>query len=222
MAYYPIFLELQGMEILVVGGGSVAQRKIETLIEYGGKITIISRELTPKLKEMVDHKDIFWKGTEFREKDLEGISLVIAATDDKELNHLISKSARKLGLLVNAVDQPSDCSFIVPSIVKRGDLIIAISTSGKSPAYARKVRMKLEKDFGHEYEKFLMIMGRIRQEILALGFTQDENRSFFQRVADSDIIDAIKNEDWERVEYRLKELIPKGLSVDRLLNGIGY
>jgi precorrin-2 dehydrogenase/sirohydrochlorin ferrochelatase len=220
MGYYPIFLDLRGMNILVVGGGTVAQRKIETLIANGGKIFIVSKSLTKKLKEMVDSEKINWIGHEFTERYLDDVFLVIAATDDKELNHRISESARKNHLLINAVDQPADCNFIVPAIVKRGDLVIATSTSGKSPAFAKKIRENLENQFGDECSRFLVIMGRVRKEILTLGLTQEENSSFFQKMVDSDILEAIKRQDWGQVGDKLGEILPNAISVDRILRNL--
>jgi len=114
MSYYPIFLELEGRTALVVGGGSVAQRKVETLLAHGALIRIVSNALTEKLKAMVESGSILHAGDAFSEKHLDGVSLVFAATDDRRLNHEISECARKNGLLINAVDQPADCDFIVP------------------------------------------------------------------------------------------------------------
>ena len=221
MGYYPIFVQLDQVSVLIVGGGSVALRKIESLLECKAKITIISKTLNSKLKAMVDAGKVHWKGKDFSENDLEGIFLVIAATDEKELNHQISLSAKKRGLLVNAVDQPGDCNFIVPSVIKRGNLAIAISTSGKSPAFSKKIRKKLEKQFGFEYDSFLMLMGRIREEILSLGLTQTENSALFQRLVDSDILESIEKDDWLQVKFRLEEILPSGLPADRILNSLG-
>jgi precorrin-2 dehydrogenase/sirohydrochlorin ferrochelatase len=218
MRYYPIFLELQGANVLVVGGGSVAQRKIETLVEVGANISIISNDLSHELKEMVDIGLIKSLGSDFKDVHMKGMFLVIAATDDKTLNHRISVKAREHGLLVNAVDQPADCNFIVPSILNRGDLIIAISTSGKSPAMAKKIRKMLEQQFGHEYGMFLILMGRLREGILSLGLTQEENSAIFKRVVDSNILNALVEDDWEEVESELKKTLPDELSVDQLLN----
>ncbi|MBW2096406.1 MAG: bifunctional precorrin-2 dehydrogenase/sirohydrochlorin ferrochelatase [Deltaproteobacteria bacterium] len=157
MSYYPIFLNLSYKKALVVGGGLVAQRKVETLLEHGASTSVVSQKLTVRLKELAEEKKIQYLGPEFSEEYLDDMFLVIAATDDQELNHRVSLCAQERGLLVNAVDQPEDCNFIVPSIVRRGDLQVAISTSGKSPALARKLRQELEVQFGEEYEKLLSL-----------------------------------------------------------------
>jgi len=211
MAYYPVFVELEGETVLVVGGGEVARRKIESLLECGALIHIVSKELTDKLKDLVKTGVIRHLGEKFRDEHLDEAFMVIAATDDKRLNHEISHIARKRGILINAVDQPADCSFIVPSVVRRGDLLVAISTSGKSPALARKIRKMLDSRFGSEYEAFLILMGRLRREILSMGFSQDQNSRIFQEIVDSDILEALAREDWSRVESTLKAILPEGV-----------
>jgi len=199
MPYYPILIDLEGKKVVVVGGGSVAQRKIETLMEYGAAVYVITRELTPGLGKYVEEGKIKLIDQEFREDILDGAFVVIAATDDAVLNHRVSENARKRGLLVNVVDQPSECNFIVPSILRRGDLIIAVSTSGKSPALAKKVRRELERSFDSEYKALLILLGRLREEILAQDFSQDENRRLFHGLVDSPILEAIGRKDWDEV-----------------------
>ena len=148
MSYYPVLLELESKNVLVVGGGKVAQRKVETLLEYGALLSIVSKELTDNLEVLVEVQKVHLLGDEFNDKHLDNIFLVVAATNDKQLNHRVSESAKKRGLLINAVDQPPDCNFIVPSIIKKGDLLISISTSGKSPALAKRLREEMETQFG--------------------------------------------------------------------------
>ena len=129
---YPIFLQLEDKIALVVGGGRVAQRKVETLLKCGAVIHIISRVLSDKLKELIDSNKVRLLGEEMRDEFLDDVFIVIAATDDKELNSRVSEIARNRGLLVNAVDQPADCNFIVPSIVRKGDLNCALNLREES------------------------------------------------------------------------------------------
>lgn len=207
MSYYPIFLNLTYKKALVVGGGLVAQRKVETLLEHGASTSVVSQKLTVRLKELAEEKKIQYLGPEFSEEYLDDMFLVIAATDDQELNHRVSLCAQERGLLVNAVDQPEDCNFIVPSIVRRGDLQVAISTSGKSPALARKLRQELEVQFGEEYEKLLSLMGSIREVVLSRGLSQDENKRIFKSIVESDILKAMAKKDRERIEKILKSAL---------------
>jgi len=213
MSYYPIFLNLEGETALVFGGGSIAERKIVTLLEYNALIRIVSRKLTDNLKVLVEAKKVQHVGEDFSDKYLNNIFLVIVATDDRRLNRKISEHARERGLLVNVVDQPSDCNFIVPSIVKRGDLSIAISTSGKSPALAKKIRKELESQFGREYETFLVLMGRLRKEILSMGLSQEENSRIFHEIVNSNILSSMAKNDLEGIESTLSRILPSDLTI---------
>ena len=141
MPYYPIFLDLYNRKVIVVGGGEVAERKIENLLHYGCKIYISSSHLSPHLKQLVTGHKINQISYESLDTYMDDAFMVIAATDDPEVNTQIASQAKEHGLLFNAVDQPGDCNFIMPSIVKRGDLQIAISTAGK----ARPLQKKSEK-----------------------------------------------------------------------------
>jgi len=218
MSYYPIFLQLEGMTALVVGGGGVAQRKVETLLEYGASISIVSRKLTDKLKQLVDAKGVRYLGPDMDDAFFDNVSLVIAATDDAQLNHRVSQGARQRGLLVNAVDQPADCTFIVPSIVRRGDLMIAISTSGKSPALSKKIRKGLEAQFGNAYAEFLGLMGRLREAVLAMGLAQQENSRIFHEIVESDILEALAQEDRGTVEASLRRILPPSMDIEAILH----
>jgi len=218
MTYYPVFLQLEGKIALVVGGGKVAQRKVESLLRYGASIHIISKVLTDKLKQLIDIREVRFLGEEMRDDFLDEAFIVIAATDDKKLNSKVSESARKRGLLVNAVDQPADCNFMVPSIVKKGDLSIAISTSGKSPALAKKIRKELDGQFGNEYEIFLNLMGGLRKEILGMGFSQEENSRIFHEIVNGGIIEAIARNDLAKVESSLARILPQEINIKDLLS----
>ncbi len=218
MPYYPILIDLQGKKVIVVGGGAVAQRKIETLREYGANVHVIAGEMTPTLSRYVKKGEIRFLGKEFRKDYLDGAFVVIAATDDHILNCRISEQAREKGILINTVDQPSECNFIVPSVLRRGDLLIAVSTSGKSPALAKKIREDLEKEFGREYESLLILMGRMRKEILSRRLSQDENRRIFQDLVDSDVLKAISRKEWNEVATILNKTVSTQLSSEDVIN----
>jgi precorrin-2 dehydrogenase/sirohydrochlorin ferrochelatase len=218
MSYYPVLIQLDGKKVIVVGGGTVAQRKIETLLVYGAVVQVVSRDLTPRLRKYREEGKIGFLGQEFSENCLEKAFMLIAATDDPHLNHQVSRKAKEKGLLVNAVDQPSDCNFIVPSILRRGDLLIAVSTSGKSPALAKKVREALEERFGNEYESLLILMGRLREEIRSKRLSQDENRRIFHDLVNSPILEAIARNDWNEVAMILNGIIPGQLSSKDVIN----
>ncbi|MFC1862686.1 bifunctional precorrin-2 dehydrogenase/sirohydrochlorin ferrochelatase [Thermodesulfobacteriota bacterium] len=218
MSFYPIYVDLEGKKIVLVGGGRVAQRKIETFLEYGALIFLISRDMTPKLEHYKEEGKLVYLGAEFHDDYLENASLVVSATDDPELNHRVSEAAKSRGLLVNAVDQPADCSFIVPSIVKRGDLMIAVSTSGKSPAFAKQLRKELEKKFGNHYGTFLTLMGNLRSEIIKKDLPVKENSRIFQELVESSILEAIDRGDWGDVASILNRILQTQMSSEDVLN----
>jgi precorrin-2 dehydrogenase/sirohydrochlorin ferrochelatase len=217
MSYYPVLIHIEGKKVIVVGGGTVAERKIERLLDYGAVVRVVSRDLTPQLRKYSEKGIIGFHGQEFNEACLEDAFMVIAATDDPILNHQVSEKAKERGLLVNAVDQPSDCNFIVPSILRRGDLQIAVSTSGKSPALAKKVREALEESFGNEYESLLILMGRLREEILSQGLSREENKRIFHDLINSPILEAIARKDWNEVSIILNGIIPGQLSTEDVI-----
>lgn len=221
MSYYPIFVDLRGKTVLVVGGGQVAQRKIETLLEFGPEIRVVSKEITEALAAMIAEKKIQHAGTLFEEDMLEGVSLVITATDNAQLNHHVSEVAKKRAVLVNAVDQPADCDFIVPSVVRRGDLVIAISTMGKSPALAKQIRKQLEAQFDEAYGTFLALMGIIRSRVLALGLPTGENSRIFESLVSSHILRDIREENLDGVRAALESILPSGLAPADILNEMG-
>ncbi|MEW6481496.1 MAG: bifunctional precorrin-2 dehydrogenase/sirohydrochlorin ferrochelatase [bacterium] len=138
--YYPIFLDIEGKRCVVVGGGKVAKRKIERLLEARADVVVISPDLEEGLKERV-----LWIKREYKNGDLEGAFIAIAATNDKQINQMVYNEAEKMGILINVVDKPKLCRFIVPSLIQRDDVTIAISTEGKDPSLAKEIRIKIEK-----------------------------------------------------------------------------
>ena len=216
--FYPILVDLQGKKALVVGGGKVAQRKIETLLEHGATVQVVAKELTASLEELRRAGRIEFLGEEFSETFVDGVFVVFAATDDASLNRRVSRTAQQRSLLVNAVDQPADCNFIVPSVLSRGDLVIAVSTSGKSPAFARKVRVELEQSFGEEYGLFLNLMGNLRKEILRLGLSQEENKSTFEDLVTSDLLSAIREKNWDLASQIVEKVLGRPVSKNQMLD----
>src|SRR5262245_26533707 len=132
--YYPIAIDLTKKKVLIVGGGKVAARKVETLLEYGADVTVVSPQVEPEIEEFAQAGKIALKKKAYETADMDGITVVIAATDDKDVNTRVSEDAMACRALVNVVDVPELCDFIVPATVKRGDLLLAIWTGGKSPA----------------------------------------------------------------------------------------
>ncbi|RPI74328.1 MAG: bifunctional precorrin-2 dehydrogenase/sirohydrochlorin ferrochelatase [Desulfobacteraceae bacterium] len=216
MIYYPIFLNLEGKAVLIVGGGKVAQRKIETLLECGALVRLAARELTPALEKLKAEPRVTYLGAEFREEQLNDVFMVIAATDNAGLNQKISQAARVRGLLVNAVDQPADCNFIVPSVLRRGGLQIAVSTSGQSPILAKKIREALEPEFGEEYERLIRLMGRIRAAVLNRGFAQETHQRIFEQLAESDLLQVLAKKEWAAAAKLIDRIVPLNWSAEEI------
>lgn len=162
---YPIFLELKGRAAIVVGGGKVAERKAAGLVEAEANVTVVSPELSPGLKEMAEKGRIKWSRKRFSSEDLEGVFLIIAATSDRETNLAVNKAAGP-HQLVNIADDHIASDFHVPSVVRRGKLNLAVSTSGASPALAKKIRGELEEKFDERYIGYLEFLDECRSTIL--------------------------------------------------------
>jgi precorrin-2 dehydrogenase/sirohydrochlorin ferrochelatase len=212
MKYYPVNLDMTNKRCVVVGGGDIAERKVERLLECGAQVTVVSKSLTPVLKArkktgQMDHID-----RDYEDQALDGAFMVIGATDRNYVNERISKDAMARGLLVNIVDDPDRCNFILPSLVQQGDLSIAISTGGKSPALAKKLRKELEKQYGPEYQTLLVIMGILRKRILAGDQRAADNKAVFEDLVHSDILQAIREKDRGRVNTIIHDLT--GISMD--------
>ena len=220
MPYYPIFLNLKDQNVLVVGGGAVAERKIQNLLRYGCRIYLASPHLTPHLNQLVAEKKIHYLSHESIGKALDEAFMVIAATDDPEVNSGIASQAKERGLLINAVDQPGDCNFIVPSIVQRGDLQIAISTAGKSPALAKRIRKEMEVAFGPEYASLIELMGLLRTRLLAQGNLSSENKAIFEELVSSDLLELIKKGSVRGVKNTLKSILGKDFPIDDILKQV--
>jgi precorrin-2 dehydrogenase/sirohydrochlorin ferrochelatase len=164
---FPMFLKLLARPCLVVGAGTVAESKIASLLEGGGRVHVVAPEATPQVRSWTQSKDIEWHQRPFQPNDLEGMFLVIAATSSTELHGQIFEQATKRGVLCNIVDVPVFCDFYYPSVVQRGALQIAISTAGQSPALAQRLRKELEVQFGPEYEEWVAQLGEVRDKLFS-------------------------------------------------------
>ncbi len=211
MKYYPIFWDIRGKSCIIVGGGEVALRKAERLLDCGAKVSIISPKLAPELAALKDKKLISHIAAEYSGDLIAKSALIIGATDDEKTNARISKDARGKGIPVNIVDDPQKCDFILPSIMQRGDLEIAIGTGGKSPALARHLREELEKQYGKEYEIFLNILGNLREKMEKnAGIGKD----WFDSLVAAGILDFIKAGNIKKVKKIVKDITGKEVDID--------
>jgi precorrin-2 dehydrogenase/sirohydrochlorin ferrochelatase len=198
--YYPLFLDISGRKCVVIGGGNVAERKVERLLACGALTEVVGKVLTPLLAAWKVEGKIVHRSADYEESCLVDAFLVIGATDDEAVNGRIARDARALGIPVNIVDDPARCDFILPSIVERGDLSIAVSTGGRSPALAKKLRRDLEAVYGPEYAILLEILGELREKVIAGERPSDENRERFEAVVSSEILDHIRARRWKDVK----------------------
>jgi precorrin-2 dehydrogenase/sirohydrochlorin ferrochelatase len=165
MAYYPVFLNLAGRRCAVIGGGSVGQRKVEGLVESGANVTVISPRLTERLDAFVKQGTVQHVSREYQTGDLAGFDLAFAATDDGALNMRVFEDARENGIWINAADDPSRCDFILPAVIRRGELMVAVSTGGASPALTRAIREDLEKYFPQDFKELVEVASEVRREL---------------------------------------------------------
>lgn len=164
--YYPLLLDISKKPCLVVGGGPVAERKVRMLLKFGARVLLVSPKVKKGLLDLAEKGSITVAEREYRENDLEGACLVFAATDAEEINRRIKAEAGARNIPVNVVDNPLLCDFIVPSIVKKGPIIVAISTSGGLPSLSKKLRQSIAKEITHDYIKYARILAKVRKLLI--------------------------------------------------------
>ncbi len=207
--YYPIFLNIQDKKCVVVGGGNVAWRKVCSLKEAGAKVVVVSPDFCPELEKEAGIERIQQK---YDAGHLKGASLVVASTDDGEVNKKVYYDAIESGILVNVVDKPEFCSFIVPASVMRGDLCISISTGGASPALARNIREYLERQFGEEYDEFTKLLSEMRRKMLSEIKDELVRRDILQRIAGLDMLEVVKKKGVLEAKKRILEIVSEKIS----------
>jgi precorrin-2 dehydrogenase/sirohydrochlorin ferrochelatase len=217
MRYYPIHLDIQNRNCLVVGGGGVGTRKVKTLLKCGAKVTVVSPEISDRLQNLAESARLTLKPRPYRTEDIEGMFLVIGASDDETLNRQISSDAERRNTLCNIADRPEKCNFILPSILRRDDLVITISTSGRSPALAKKLRKNLERRFGPEYGDFLKLMGAIRSKLLSQAHEPEVHKPLFEQLIDSNLIALIQQGNTEDINALLFEILGDGYRFEELM-----
>jgi precorrin-2 dehydrogenase/sirohydrochlorin ferrochelatase len=183
MPLFPAFLKVAGRRCLVVGAGPIAQEKIESLLRAGADVHVVAPRATPKIRAWSAAGTIHWEQRKFRPSHLAGAFLTVAATSSPALHAQIYKLARRRSVLCNVVDDPEHCDFYYGSVVRRGELQIAISTGGQSPALAQRLRKKLEQEFTQEYEQWLEEIGKIRERLFSKAITPARRRDLLHRLA---------------------------------------
>ncbi|MBF0606050.1 MAG: bifunctional precorrin-2 dehydrogenase/sirohydrochlorin ferrochelatase [Candidatus Magnetobacterium sp. LHC-1] len=202
LTYYPVFLNLANKECLLVGGGKVAERKAIKLIEAGASLTIVAPELTEKLNRLKTAGRFTHRQRTFVKDDFDGVFLVIAATSDRQVNEEI---AAQFNGLINVVDSPQRCSFIVPSSVTRGELTIAVSTSGASPALASTIRHELEALYPEGFADYVSFLRTYRQRVLNSNADVERKSTLIKEAAGKDFVEAVRAGRLEEVKARLSQ-----------------
>ena len=184
--FYIACLKLSGRRCLVVGGGDVGLEKVEGLLACDGDVTLVAPEAIPQLTELAAEGSIAWERREYRPEDLEGTFMVIAATGDTEVNTGVYEAAERRAMLVNVVDVPPLCNFILPAIIRTGPLAIAISTAGASPALAKRIRDEIAEEYGEPYARLAILLNGVRGWAKGTLPTYQDRKSFFESIVNGE------------------------------------
>lgn len=205
--FYPVSLNVEGRPCVVVGGGAVAEQKVLGLLKAGARVTVISPRITRRLIELAAEGAVRIRPRPYRPGDLEGAFLAVAATEDRAVNRTVWEEAEQRGALLNAVDDMPHCHFIAPAIYRQGDLTVAVSTAGKSPALAVRVRDRIGALIGYEYGTFLDLLGELRTAVAARVPDGAARTALWYRLVDSDAIEFIQRQDIAGARTRLAQLL---------------
>jgi len=216
MKHYPVFLRVAGRRCVVIGGGAVAERKVESLLAAGARVSVVSPLLTPALSTLVAQGAIEHARRAYVAGDLAGAFLAYAATDDEALHARLAADAEAERVLLNVVDRPQWCDFIVPSMMTRGDLTVAVSTSGNSPALARRVREDIDQMLGPEYERALDVLARLRRHLNERALSAAERQRILCGLVASDLLRHLREPDTVAVDRLLAEHVGRGVSLAAL------
>ena len=203
--YYPVYIQLRERPCVVIGGGKIAEGKVDGLLAAQANVTVISPDLTAHLRDLVEEKQITYLARTYQAGDLTGAFMVICATDQAEINHQVWQEASANRQLVNVVDDTPRCNFIAPSILRKGDLTIAISTSGKAPALAVRLKERLQRELGPEYERFLDLAGELREPLARHIPDFETRKALWYELVDSEILDVLARGE----ETAAREIISK-------------
>ena len=207
MDYYPIYLNLQNRLVVVIGGGKVAEGKVEGLLATAARVRVVSPALTPALEQLVGDQRVEHLARAYRPGDLAEAFLAISATDDSAVNEKVWLEANARNVLLNVVDDTPHCNFIAPAILRQGDLAVAISTSGKAPALAVRLREQIEPLVGPEHARFLELAGSLRERLADQIPSFAERRALWYQLVDSDVLDLLRRGDEAAAQARMTEIM---------------
>jgi precorrin-2 dehydrogenase/sirohydrochlorin ferrochelatase len=205
--YYPVYIQLKDQPCIVIGGGKIAEGKVDGLLAVEAKVTVISPELTSRLHELAKQNLIKYNERTYQPGDLTGAFIVICATDQAEINHQVWREASANNQLVNVVDDTPRCNFIAPSILRKGDLTIAISTSGKAPALAVRLKERLQRELGPGYERFLELAGKLREPLAQHISDFETRKALWYELVDSELLDVLARGDEDSAKEIISEVV---------------
>src|SRR5262245_30096570 len=205
--FYPVYLNLKNKRVVVVGGGAVAERKVESLLGTEASIKVISPEVTSRLEALAKSGQIQLQSRTYAAGDCAGAALVFSATDDESVSRAVFDEATAVGALVNTADKPVLCDFLMPAVVRRGDIAVAVSTGGTSPGLAAQLRDKIATLIGPEYAQLAELLAEVRPEIQRRISGEEQRKALHYRILNSDIIERLRLNDHEGAERRLREII---------------
>lgn len=190
--YYPIYIDIEERDVVIIGGGNVCARKAETMMKYGARVTIVSPEFTDEIEEWAREGKLSIKRKTYDESDVEGANIVIASTDDQRVNEQIAADCRKRRIPINVVDVTPLCEFIVPAIIQSGSIQIAVSTGGKSPALGRTLKEDLQRLVGPEYAEVNDLLGTLREDAKRVLPTDVDRKRFFDGIIARGILELLR------------------------------
>jgi precorrin-2 dehydrogenase/sirohydrochlorin ferrochelatase len=209
--YYPAYLDLRGRPCIVIGGGEVAARKVASLLEAGARVTVVSPTLAAELRALADTHEVVHHARAYRRGDLAGAWLACAATDDEAVHAAIAAEAAEARVFLNVVDRPALCGFIVPALVTRGVVSVAVSTGGASPALAKRLAGDLDAALGAEWAVAARVLGALRARLA--GMEPTARARIFSALADAPLLQAIRDRDVVRVDALLGEQVGTGVTL---------
>lgn len=213
MRYLPINLDIRGRRVVVVGGGSVAARKCSLLLAAGARVIVIAPSLTRSLRKLSEKGEIGHISREYEDGDLAGSFLVFSATGNRAVNRSVADEAKKLGIMANIADSPGLCSFTTPAVVSRDELLITVSTGGKAPFLAAKIREELEMSYGPEYAELIKILGRVREKLLTEKANNQYNKQILRTLLEHDLSALLKRGDHTEIDRILGSVCGPGYSL---------
>lgn len=204
---YPINLILDNKSCVVLGGGHVALRKVKGLLDAKAKVTVISPEIVAELAKLVEEKRIIWQKKCYEQGDLDDFTLAICAIGNEKINAEVQREAKQKKVILNVVDRLEFCDFALPAKIRRGDLLVTFSTNGKSPALAKYLRCKMEREFDETYAKWLDRLVQLRKEAIETLPTSDDREIFWRSALSDDVMELVKNKKYDEAEASIRDAI---------------